>query len=112
MKLNDIIDSYGLRQHVHQPTQTYGNTSDLVITRHNDDVIGDVAVSDMISDHAIVDIKLAVSKPGRSKKKVSYRKYRAININQLRTDILECDLTVSPSSALDQLVEQYDVSPT
>jgi exonuclease III len=108
MKLNDIIDSYGLRQHVHQPTQTCGNTLDLVITRHDDDVICDVAVSDMISDHAIVDIKLAVSKPGRPKKKVSYRKYRAIDINQLRTDILECDLTVSPSSALDQLVEQYD----
>ena len=69
MKLNDIIDSYGLRQHVHQPPQTCGNTFDLVITRHDDDdVLCDVAVSHLIYDRAIVDIKLAVSKPGRPKK--------------------------------------------
>jgi len=68
-----------------------------VITRHDDDdVICDVAVSDMISGHATVDINLAVVKSGRHKKEVSYRKYCAIDINQLRTDILECDLTVSP----------------
>ena len=105
MKPKDIIDSYNLRQHTHQqhahqPTQTCGNT-DLVITRHDDDVICNVAVSDMVSDNAIVDIKLAVNKPSRPIKKASHRKYRVIGINELRTDILECDLTVYPSPALD-----------
>ena len=110
MKLRDIFDSYGLLQHVNQSTQTCGNILDLVITRHDDDAICDVAVSDMVSDHAIVYIKLAVSKPGRPQKKVSHRKYRAIDMYQLRTDIVECDLAVSPSSTLDQLVDQYDTS--
>ena len=74
----------------------------------NPNSIRDVAVSDMISDHAVIDIKLAISKPGLPQKKVTYRKYRAIDINQLRSDILESDLRVSPSPTLDNLVDQYD----
>jgi len=52
----------------------------------------------MICDHAIVDIK----------KKVTYRKHRAIAITRLRTDILESNLAGTLHSTLENLVEQYN----
>lgn len=107
LKLRDILDSFQLRQHVCEPTHTSGNTLDLVISRQDDDVVRDVAVTDMISDHAVINIKLAISKPGLPQKKVTYRKYRAIDINKLRSDILESELSVSPSPTLNNLVDQY-----
>ena len=63
----------------------------------------------MISDHAIVDITLAISKPGLPKKKITYRKYRTIYITQLHTEILEFVLVISAYSTLDNLIEQYNV---
>ena len=90
---------------MNQPTHTSGNTLDFVIICCDDEAMCCVTVSDMISDHAIVDIKLTVLKPGRPRKTFSYRKYRAIDMNLLRNDILTSDL---PS--LDILVDLYDTS--
>jgi hypothetical protein len=109
-KLNDIIESFKLKQHVVGGTHINGNMLDLVISRENEDFIRNVTITDIISDHAIVDIKLAISKPGLPKKKITYRKYRAIDITQLRTDILASDLVVTPHSTLENLVEQYNMS--
>ena len=42
---------------------------DLVTSHDGDDFVGSVSVNGKISDHAIVDIKLAISKPRVPKKK-------------------------------------------
>ena len=61
LKLNDILGSFRLKQHVRVPTHT--NMLDLVIICDDDNFIGNVIVNGMMSDHVAVDIKLAISKP-------------------------------------------------
>ena len=48
------------------PTHTNGNMLDLVISR-DDNFVSNVTVNGMTSNPAIVDIKLAISKPGLPK---------------------------------------------
>ena len=72
MRFKDILDSFDLIQHVNQPTHTSGNTLDVVITRRDEEAMCCVTVSDIISDHAIVDIELTVLKLGRPRKTKRY----------------------------------------
>ena len=107
--LNDIIESFKLKQHVGGSTHINGNMLDLLISRENEDFIRNVTITDIISDHVIVEIKLAITKPGLPKKKITYRKYRAIDITQLRTDIMASDLVVTPHSTLENQADQYNM---
>ena len=106
MRFKDILDSFDLIQHVNQPTHTLGNTLDFVITRRDDEAMCCVTVSDIIS----VNIKLTVLNPGRPRKTFSHRKYRAIDMNLLRNDILTSDFTSSDTPSLYMLVDLYDTS--
>ena len=85
---------------------------DLVISDENEDFIRNATITDIISDHATVDIKLAINKPGLPKKKITYRKYRAIAIIQLLTEILASDLVVISHSTLENLVKQNSIDLT
>ena len=85
-KLMDIIESLGLKLHVEEPTHIFGHTLDLVITRLSDDVIRDSPhVDSYIADHGVVLFKLNSVKPSLSVKTVSYRKYKAINIQDFKS---------------------------
>ena len=61
---------------------------DSAISRDNDEFVGNVSVVGMISDNAIVDIKLAISKSELPDKRITYWKYGANDITQLCTYIL------------------------
>ena len=51
----DLIDSFGLAQHVHFETHVQGHTLDLVITRKMDSIIQDAPISgSFLSNHATV----------------------------------------------------------
>jgi hypothetical protein len=110
LKLNDILKNFELDQFVQKPTHTSGNILDLVLSRRDDSVVKCVRVSDLISDHAIIDIDLKIDKPGLPKKTVTYRKFRAINLDTLREDISQSDTVQSPANTLEDLVNQYDTS--
>jgi len=62
-----------LKQYVNGTSHINGNMLDLVISREDEDFVRNVTVTDMISDHAIVDIKLAIYKPRLPNKKVTHR---------------------------------------
>ena len=80
-----------------------------MISGEDDNFVRNISVTDMISNHIIVDIKLLdINKPGMPKKSVTYRKYRAINITQLAPEILKSKLVVTPHSTLENLVEQHN----
>ena len=64
LKLLDLLESVGLRQHVTQPTHVHGHTLDLFITRHSDQIVQDPPQTDrFISDHASLLCKLLHDKP-------------------------------------------------
>ena len=77
----------------------------LVTSHDGDDFVFSVIINDMLSNHATVDIELAITKPWLPKIKVTYQKYHAADITQLYTDILESDLSMSAHSTKDNLEE-------
>ena len=62
-KFSELMNILGLRQSVTGPTHRYGHTLDVVISRESDSLVENTCVHDLISDHALVECTLKVSKP-------------------------------------------------
>ena len=71
LKLNDILDSFRLKQSVSVPTHVNGNMLDLVISSDGEDFVGNVTVNSIISDHGAVVIKLPFNKPDWLRKRTN-----------------------------------------
>lgn len=89
------LDTYGMCQHVHEPTHVAGHTLDVVISRETDKIVPNVEVVDpglsdssgnILSDHLAVIFDVKISKPAPVRKSVSYRKLRSIDIDLFRDD--------------------------
>ena len=109
----DILDGFGLQQHVKRPTHKKGHTLDLIISRS---VVGqDVALvwrvkvrDPCIADHFSVHCELLLQKPRFGKKVVKFRKLRSIDIDSSCGDLRDSDLLLKSYLHLNTLVEQYD----
>ena len=109
--LNDLITSFNFNQLVRSPTHEANHTLDLILTRELDDFVMDssVAVSNPLpSDHALVECKLNISKPPPSKVVIKTRKFRDLDIEAFSCDITQSALSLTPSSDLIALVDQYE----
>ena len=62
-KIIDMLSSANLKQHVTGATQRSGHTLDWVLTRESDDIVSNVEISSLISDHHFIHWKLKLSKP-------------------------------------------------
>ena len=61
---NELLASFDLKQWVTTPTHASGHTLDLIITRNQCGVLGDIRVVDpLISDHCTIFMSLLVHKP-------------------------------------------------
>ena len=81
-KFVDILDSMGLKQHIHGPTHRSGNTLDLLITRTSDGALhGLPCIDAMLSDHCTLLFKVQIRKPPPVLKKVAYRLLKDIDLN-------------------------------
>ena len=117
-QFSGILNSRGLIQHVTEATHTHGHTLDVVITRHGSSIIHKpVSVYDpclcdangnMSGDHLAVHVSLNCGQPDRPRKKVNFRKYRKIVIQEFITDI-ESSAALQPSddAGVDDLVGAY-----
>jgi hypothetical protein len=85
---SDLLQSSGLTQNVNFVTHTSGHTLDFVITREDDDLIHSVTAGDMIADHSAIIALLHIQKPSLVKKKVAYRKIKAIDMDNFANDIV------------------------
>ena len=109
INFRDLLESFGLQQHVTHPTHIHGHTLDLIITRQSDQLIKSTPrVDRFISDHASILCSLRSSAPSFTTKIVSYRKLKAINIELLNDDLSNTDLCQNPPSVLDDLVDCYN----
>ena len=110
-KLQDLFDCLGLEQHVREPTHTRGHTLDLMISRKCKSVIdGSPRVDRLFSDHFSVVCGLQTPKPAVSVKKHTYRNLKSVNIDQLRSDLMDSELCVNPPSDLENLVSCYNTT--
>ena len=110
VRLGELLDSTGLKQHVTVPTQIHGHTLDLVITRQSDNIINTSPWTDcLFSDHLPVFCLLQLEKPSLVKSCISYRKIKSINFANLREDIVRSDLFQNYQALdLNELVHCYD----
>ena len=108
-KLIDLLESYGLQQHVTSPTHKHDHTLDLIITRQSDQLLGNtLRISRYISDHATVLCSIRCDKPPLSVRKVSYRKLHSVNVVSLNEDLATSELCQNPSDDLQELVSSYN----
>ena len=106
----ELIDSYGLVQHVRGPTHRHGHTLDLVITRSDNTLVWSSLPSDLcLSDHYPVFSTLAVARVENPLRTVSYRKTKQVNAMQLAELLSESPLTgINEDTQLDDLTTLYD----
>ena len=101
----DLFESMNLIQHVTGATHEKGHTLDLVITWEIDSVLLDSPlIGHFISDHAVVNCSLNSVKPSLSKKSITYRKIKAIDITAFKENLISSELmqdSVANSADLD-----------
>ncbi|CAB4015772.1 Hypothetical predicted protein, partial [Paramuricea clavata] len=109
LKFVDLLLSMGLQQHVEFSTHVSGNTLDLVITREVDSILGSPSRPDhLFSDYMAISFGLNSSKPLPSKKCVTYRSLKSINITSFMKDLGESKLCSDAPTQLDSLVSCYN----
>lgn len=90
LKLFDLLQSLGLRQHV---THAHGHTLDLIITRYSDQIVQDSPQTDrFISDHASLLRKLFHVKPVVTANVVTYKKLQSVDMDSLKNDLAASEL--------------------
>ncbi len=108
VKFLSLLECMGLENHVFIPTHESGHALDLFITRKGCDFSLGVPVADYyISDHSFVTCDISVSKPDLEIRDVTYRKYKSIDIEELKQDLAQSELCTKSFSDLDDLVLCY-----
>ena len=103
--LSALVENYSLVQHVVGATNKSGHTLDLVLSRATENCVTGLKVLDaLISDYCPVTFNLITSRPPAPRKTVVSRKYKAIDINALKTVIDNSDLAHPISNDRDELV--------
>jgi len=95
---------------VKERTHISGHIIDLVVTREDHNILGNLHVSSMLSNHFVVQDDLRMSRSRPQEKTVSYRKYYAINMDDFSDELLKYQLTTDPSERRETLVDQYNDS--
>ena len=92
----EILQSYGLQQHVQVPTHESGHTLDLIITRSNNDItVSSPKAALTLSDHFFIECNLNIPRPSSTVNEIFYRKLKTLGFDALKTDITESLLCTS-----------------
>ena len=109
-RFSDLLMLYNMKQHVTQPTNSFGNILDLVITSNYDvrksfkcPSVFEVAVSNVhLSDHFLVGFKINLEGSRKKQKTVYYRHFKSMNKTAFREDL---------SILILENIERYNESP-
>lgn len=93
LRLFDLLESLGLRQHASQPTHVHGHSLDLIITRYSHQIVQDSPKTDRsISDHASLLCKLFHVKPVVTTNVVTCKKLQSVDMDTLQNDLAASEL--------------------
>ena len=62
-RFKDLLSSFGLHQHVHEPTHKHGHCLDLLITRDTTSLLSNIEILPGLSDHCAVVCNINLQKP-------------------------------------------------
>lgn len=112
-KFMDVLETFGLTQHVTVPTHQSGHILDLIITRSsNDIIINEIRPTLFLSDHCFIECNLAIPCPFPEKKEIQFRKMKHINIEAFKSDIALSKLGSITGGTVEDLVKCYDETLT
>ena len=98
-----------LQQRVITPTHESGNTLDVIITRQFGDLVRETPVSDYhISDRWSVICRINLDKPRVTKKTVTFRRNKGVNLDVLSDEISSSNLCTNTPDTLNDLVSCYN----
>ena len=87
-KFMELMDTFGLLQHITTPTHVSGHILDLIISRSSNDInVLPPKSTYYISDHYFTECPLSIPGPNMLVKEVSYRKFKQIDMGKFRSDI-------------------------
>ena len=105
----DLLDCFGLTQHVDVPTHTSNHVLDLIITRSETmRPSSPPSIHTLLSDHFAVFGYFTVAKRPYETKQLSLRKLTDIDSALFRQDISNLQCISDPPSDIDELVDQFD----
>ena len=121
MNFTSCLETFGLKQHVTGPTHVAGHTLDVTITRDTDNIVGDIEIIDpglsdsngkTLRDHLAIIFNTKLEKPSPTRKSVSYRKLKSINVDSFKEDLKSLPILNqnTPISNLDEYVESINSS--
>ena len=100
-KFMELMDTFGLLQHINTSTHVSGHILDLIISRSCNDInIFLPKATYYISDHCFSECQLCIPGPNLLVKEVSYQKFKQIDINDFRSDIASSVLCNSQWTSL------------
>ena len=117
-KFISLLEGHGLSQHVQGATHKKGHTLDLVITHSGSTllkatpIISNPGLCDkhgkLSGDHFAVICTVNLQRPSLTKRSVSFRALRKIDVSDFKLDITESDILKMKDKPLDELLESYN----
>ena len=110
VRFMSMLDNYGLKQHVDQPTHNHNHTLDLVITRSTESIVDDVRIEEpgFNTDHKAIVFKTTVEKPKYFRKTIKFRRWKALDLSAFTNDLSKSELFTNPSDNASDIVRQYN----
>ena len=109
--LKDLVYSFNLIQHVHEPTHKKSHTLDLVISREDEHLVNTLSVTPTgYSDHYVIKFTIPGKKSNPIQKTIKVRNLKDINIPKLKEDIKSSQLMHDPPDELNQLVQTFNTT--
>ena len=110
-KVMELMDTFGLLQHITTPMHVSGHILDLIISRSSNDInVFPPKSKYFISDHCFTECQLSIPGPNMLVKEVSYRKFKQIDMDNFRSDIASSVLCNSQWTSLEELAQCYDTT--
>ena len=105
----EILQTYGLQQHVQVPTHESGHTLNIIITRSNNGItVSSPKAALTLSDHFFIECNLNIPRPSSTVNEIFYRKLKTLDFDALETDISESLLCTSTWKNVSELAQCYD----
>ena len=105
----ELIDLYGLRQHINVPTHVKGHTLDLVITPNKKSYLKDINITELdLSHHFLIDFTIIAEPNIRQVKTITYRCLKKVDIVTFNNDVKDNLSAVIPTDEMAIKTSSYN----
>ena len=107
---NELLELFGLQNHVDFPSHSSGHTLDWILTEKDDSVVSCIRKHlHLPSDHVAVTCNLAIGRPDIVKKHLSWRNLKGIDMDSILQD-LSSEISSNIPEDIDSLASFYEKS--